>query len=107
MIYTSNPENIKTILATKFSDFGKGPVFRRNWEEFLGSSVFTTDGHEWHDHRQLIRPQFNRERVSDLRCFEQHTRVLADTLAHRGPIDLYMCFTRYHVQERRFEESPG
>lgn len=38
VIFTVDPENIKAILATQFSDYGKGEHFNREWYEFLGDS---------------------------------------------------------------------
>jgi hypothetical protein len=38
IIFTSDEENVKAILATQFQDYGKGPQFRKEWKEFLGLS---------------------------------------------------------------------
>ena len=38
IIFTSDEENVKAILATQFQDYGKGPQFRKDWKEFLGLS---------------------------------------------------------------------
>lgn len=84
VILTADPENIKAILTTQFESFGKGPNFHAEWEEFLGDSIFTTDGRQWHDSRQMIRPIFTRERVGDLDIIEQHVQRL---IAHFGPGD--------------------
>lgn len=54
------------------------------WKEFLGDSIFTTDGQQWHDSRMLIRPQFIRDRVSDLHCFESHIQTLFKAMANGG-----------------------
>lgn len=40
LIFTSDDENIKAILATQFQDYGKGPQFRKEWKEFLGLSMY-------------------------------------------------------------------
>ncbi|KAI6886006.1 hypothetical protein KC334_g15713, partial [Hortaea werneckii] len=58
IVFTADEENIKAILATQFQDYGKGPRFRQEWKDFLGLSIFTTDGELWHNSRQLLRPQF-------------------------------------------------
>ncbi|EFY86805.1 hypothetical protein J3458_017287 [Metarhizium acridum] len=95
VVFTIDPENIKAILATQFSDFGKGEPFRQEWGEFLGDSIFTTDGAMWHNSRQMLRPQFTRDRVSDLECFEAHMDTLFRAMANGGalqgedqPVDL-------------------
>lgn len=87
IVLTADPENIKAILATQFSDFGKGEPFHRDWMDFLGDSIFTTDGDMWHNSRQLIRPQFTRDRVSDLECFERHMETLFKAIDNGGPLD--------------------
>ena len=86
IVFTSDPENIKALLATQFSDFGKGEPFHREWEPFLGDSIFATDGHQWHTSRQMLRPQFTRDRVSDLECFESHMNTLFRAMANGGAL---------------------
>lgn len=81
VIMTADPENIKAILTTQFSDYGKGEQFHKEWDDFLGDSIFTTDGKTWSDARALIRPMFQRERVADLDLVEQHVQEL---FAHIG-----------------------
>ncbi|GAB7360939.1 hypothetical protein MBLNU230_g0923t1 [Neophaeotheca triangularis] len=99
VILTADEDNIKAILATQFADFGKGPQFRRDWKDFLGLSIFTTDGEIWHDSRMLLRPQFIKDRVSDLHTFEDHVAVLLPQLGgvHEGATvradDLFFRFT--------------
>ncbi|KAL7807645.1 cytochrome P450 [Trichoderma gracile] len=86
IVLTVDPDNVKAVLATQFHDFGKGAAFKREWSEFLGDSIFTTDGAQWHDSRQLLRPQFTRERLSDLHCFETHVQALFRAMANGGPL---------------------
>lgn len=47
--------------------------------------IFTTDGQQWHDSRMLLRPQFIKDRVSDLHIFEHHIQTLLPLL--RGSHD--------------------
>lgn len=86
-IFTSDPENIKAILATQFNDFGKGEIFHKEWTEFLGDSIFTTDGAMWHTSRQLLRPQFIKDRISDLDCFEEHLQTFFKAMANGGALN--------------------
>jgi len=86
IVFTAHPENIKAILATQFGDYGKGEPFHREWKPFLGDSIFTTDGDLWHGSRQLIRPQFIKDRVSDLHTFESHMKLLFRAIANGGPL---------------------
>lgn len=87
IVFTAEPENVKAILATQFSEFGKGEQFHNEWKDFLGDSIFTTDGDLWHGSRQLIRPQFSRDRVSDLECFESHIQTLFKVIANGGALN--------------------
>jgi cytochrome P450 len=84
MIITAEPENIKAILASQFTSYGKGEPFHREWKAFLGDSIFTTDLDQWHNSRQLLRPQFIKDRVSDLHVFEEHVQVLMDHMTKAG-----------------------
>jgi cytochrome P450 len=113
IILTSDSENIKAILATQFLDYGitlpyhtctelrltcsigKGEVFHDQWKPFLGDSIFTTDGKEWQSSRQLIRPQFIKDRVSDLHIFERHTQHMMSLIPRDGStIDIANLFFR-------------
>lgn len=95
-IFTADPENIKAILAAQFQDFGKGREFYETWKPFLGNSVFTTDGQQWHDSRQLIRPQFVKNRVTDLEIFEKHVGRLMDKMGGHGEeVDMAALFYRF------------
>lgn len=87
IVFTAHPENIKAILATQFGDYGKGEPFHREWKPFLGDSIFTTDGDLWHGSRQLIRPQFIKDRVSDLQTFETHMELLFKAIANGGALN--------------------
>ncbi|KAF9889903.1 hypothetical protein FE257_006775 [Aspergillus nanangensis] len=75
-VFTADPDNIKAVLATQFDDFGKGDDFHATWRRFLGDSIFTTDGRQWAASRQLIRPMFVKDRVSDLQVMERHVQRL-------------------------------
>lgn len=83
-VLTRDPEHIKTILTSKFTDFGKGEVFHQVWSPFLGDSIFTTDGKQWQDSRGLIRPSFIKEKVSDLLIFEKWTKTMISLMPKSG-----------------------
>ncbi|KAF3766296.1 cytochrome P450 [Cryphonectria parasitica EP155] len=83
-IITQEPEHIKTILTSKFADFGKGRRFHETWSPFLGDSIFTTDGRLWQDSRGLIRPMFIKEKVSDLLIFEKWTQAMMSKMPASG-----------------------
>jgi len=97
IVQTADPENIKAILATQFHDFGKGDKFNEDFHDFLGDSIFTTDGQRWQESRQLIRPQFIKDRVSDLQTFESHAQILVPLLCPKSghTVDAASLFFRY------------
>lgn len=83
-IMTKEPEHVKTILTSKFMDFGKGKQFHDTWRPFLGDSIFTTDGQLWSDSRRLIRPMFIKERVRDIEIIERWTQTLLSKIPTSG-----------------------
>ncbi|ORY79526.1 cytochrome P450 [Protomyces lactucae-debilis] len=76
LFITSEPENIKALLATQFNDFGKGPFFQKQWQQFLGAGIFNADGESWSHSRALLRPQFLKERIADLDNFEDKLQIM-------------------------------
>jgi cytochrome P450 len=95
-VFTIDPENVKALLAAQFSDYGKSEIFHADWKDFLGDSIFTTDGELWHSSRQLIRPQFIKDRVSDLAIFERHVQILIGLIPKDGQeVDISDLFFRY------------
>lgn len=79
--FTVEPENLKTVLATKFEDYGLG----ERWSQFrplLGDGIFTLDGKGWSHSRAMLRPQFTREQVSRVAMLEDHTQKLIASLRH-------------------------
>lgn len=103
VIMTSDPENIKALLTGQFADYGKGETFHRDWKEFLGDSIFATDGELWSRSRHLLRPMFVRERIVDTEIFEKHVQKLIPLLSGGGDssptgqnvVDIGPLFFRY------------
>jgi hypothetical protein len=98
IVFTADPENMKAILATQFKQYGKGQEFENNWNDFLGHGIFAVDGELWQNARQLIRPQFIKDRISDLEIFEEHVQILIKKLEKEPEVDskcLPSCFPRY------------
>ena len=63
--------------------------------EFLGDSIFTTDGKKWNDSRSLLRPQFIKTRVSDLEVFDEHvTKLIGLVGGHGEEVDISGLFYR-------------
>ena len=84
MVFTADPKNIKAVLATQFGDYGKGEPFHEDWKDFLGDGIFTTDGQQWSESRNLLRPLFVQTRVRDFEIFERHTEKLIGMVGGRG-----------------------
>jgi len=59
------------------------------------AGIFATDGPLWHDSRQLIRPQFVKDRLSDLDIFEEHLQALTSVIPDGQEIDALDVFMRY------------
>jgi cytochrome P450 len=58
--------------------------------------ISTTDGAQWHDSRQLIRPQFIKDRLTDIKIFEKHVHKLIPMLGGQGQtVDACDLFFRY------------
>ncbi|KAK2005873.1 cytochrome P450 52A2 [Colletotrichum eremochloae] len=75
-LWTSDPDNIKAMLASQFEDYGRGAPFRHRWRHVLGTSIFNVDGKAWHDSRHRLRPLFSRQRISELGAIEKHIQRL-------------------------------
>ncbi|KAH8590372.1 cytochrome P450 [Bisporella sp. PMI_857] len=92
---TIDPENIETMLSTKFNDYGFGP--RRNaFFTLLGEGIFNQDGPPWKHSRALLRRQFIRMQYQDLTAFQEHADNLVNTLkAFSGTVDMQPLFFRY------------
>ncbi|KAF2174286.1 hypothetical protein M409DRAFT_62362 [Zasmidium cellare ATCC 36951] len=71
-ILTIDPENIKAVLSTQFSDFALGNERAEHFEPFIGHGIFTADGEAWQRSRQLVRPCFRTDDLSGLARFEEH-----------------------------------
>ncbi|KAK2829838.1 hypothetical protein FQN49_007209 [Arthroderma sp. PD_2] len=96
VISTAEPENIKTVLAINFKDYG---IFHRLelFEPLLGRGIFDTDGDHWARSRALIRPNFARDQVADLTMFEDLIPDLFALIPRDGKttVDLQTLFFRY------------
>lgn len=83
VIYTIEPENVKTIFATNFKYFGI-PRTRKDAFAIFGAGIFSSDGHDWKDSRALLRPNFVRHQVGDMKGLEKHVAALIDKIPRDG-----------------------
>lgn len=92
LLTTIEPENIKTILATKFQDFCLG-TRHEQFYPLLGDGIFTLDGGGWSHARGLLRPQFTRDQVADLALLNDHISHLIDLIPKdRSSFDIQRLF---------------
>lgn len=96
-INTTDPENIKTVLALRFKDYGLG-LRKGSMHHLLGDGIFCSDGDRWHASRNLIRPNFVREQVADIDAFERHFQILLSLIPRHGDtVDLQDLFFRLTI----------
>ncbi|KAI1081511.1 cytochrome P450 [Whalleya microplaca] len=84
-IDTVDPENIEAILSTNFSDYDLG-LRPKTFHALLGNGIFTQDGAEWKDSRQLLRPQ----------------STLVDSIPEDGIVDLQPLFFKLTFETTMF-----
>ena len=96
---TNDPKNIQALLATQFKDFGLGSRRQGMLAPLLGIGIFTADGRIWEHSRAMMRPQFNRDQVSDLEHQENHVQnlmraLVSDNSRWTSQVDLSTLFFR-------------
>ncbi|KAI0775623.1 cytochrome P450 [Trametes elegans] len=90
-ILTSEPEYIKTMLATDFNHYEKGkhlgqptgPLLYEQLNTLLGLGVFNSDGEMWRFHRTMTRPFFSRDRITHFDIFDRHAEHALNKAAAR------------------------
>lgn len=98
MVMTIEPENLKTVLATKFKDWNLPDVRKSAFVPLLGHGIFTTDGAAWQHSRDLLRPNFIRSQVGDLNMFESHVEHLIQAIPRdHSTVDLQELFFRLTI----------
>ncbi|KAF7305559.1 Cytochrome P450 [Mycena chlorophos] len=79
-IFTVSPDHLKTVLATNFDTFQKGPYLQGIMRSVLGNGIFNSDGEQWKYHRNMSRPFFARDRVRDFDTLDAHAAVVLSIL---------------------------
>lgn len=67
---TMSMENIQTMAATKFGDYGVEPSRKLKTPNFTGDGILSTDGAAWKRSRELIMPTFAKREIADLGSLE-------------------------------------
>jgi hypothetical protein len=93
ILNTAEPENIKAILATQFKDFSLPQRRKESFQPVFGHGIFTSDGADWEASRALLRPNFIRNQIADLRTFEDHISKMISKIPRDGStVDLQTLF---------------
>ncbi|MCJ1481792.1 hypothetical protein MMC06_001951 [Schaereria dolodes] len=79
-IWTCDPNNTKTLLSTKFKDYGNGPDRLNAFGPLMGYGILTTDGAVWEHFRGMLRPFFTKNKVGDLQRSEKHIQAFLRAL---------------------------
>ncbi|KKY31212.1 putative cytochrome p450 52a12 [Diaporthe ampelina] len=100
-VITMDPRNVQAVLATNFGTFDLGPQRAGMFWPMLGNGIFTQSAKYWKHSRELMRPQFTRDQVSDLELEEQHLQNMMSALHDRiqpdgwtNLVDLQVLFFR-------------
>jgi cytochrome P450 len=110
VVSTAEPENIKTMLALKFTDYTAARQ-RKVLLPILGLGIFTADGAAWEHSRAMLRPNFVTSQLRDLNMFEVHVAELIRAIPADGSTldlqDLFFDLTLDSATEFLFGESAG
>lgn len=76
IFFTCNIDNIKAIVHHQFNDFNIG--YRHEaFKPLLGDGIFATEGNIWRHSKEMLRPQFTRDNISNLHHLENHVQNFA------------------------------
>lgn len=104
IINTIDPENLRSIYAVDFENYGAEPVRLGAAHPALGRNVFTADGPFWKHSRAHVTPIFTRAHVSDLSAFQEHVDPFIASIPRDGsPFDIMplienlVCLSDYSI----------
>ncbi|KAI3956914.1 hypothetical protein MKX01_000948 [Papaver californicum] len=102
MVFTANPENVKHILKSHFSNYPKGRVLNDILSDFFGNGIINADGDSWKFQRQLLSHEFNPtslrkfvEQVVKMEIFHRLIPILSMTAEKNSEIDLQDILLRF------------
>jgi cytochrome P450 len=81
---TEDPDNIKAVLATNFSEWSLGQERIKEMSSYLGGGIFVNEGAAWKHSRDMLRPCFERSHIADVDMLERHTKKLFDMVPKDG-----------------------
>ncbi|KAL8961870.1 MAG: hypothetical protein Q9193_001640 [Seirophora villosa] len=98
MYYTAEPDNVKAMLSTSFKDWNQPDRRKATFQPLFGEGIFTTDGAAWQHSRDMLRPNFARNQISDLEALETHVTHLISAIPRDGStVDLQELFFRLAI----------
>lgn len=107
--YTVEPDNVKAMLTTNFKDWHLPDRRKATFAPLFGHGIFTTDGPAWQHSRDLLRPSFARNQISDLNALETHVGHLVKAIPRDGStvelLELFFRLTIDTATEFLFGES--
>ncbi|KAI9001370.1 cytochrome P450 monooxygenase pc-3 [Trametes punicea] len=89
---TTDPNVVKTVLATDFQNYEKGEMFHAYTDSLFGTGVFNADGDLWKFHRSMSRPFFSKERISHFELFDRHAEIALNKMKERVRSDVAFDF---------------
>ncbi|XP_076943992.1 alkane hydroxylase MAH1-like [Bidens hawaiensis] len=98
MLFTSDPSNIHHILSKNFSNYPKGPEFRKIFD-ILGDGIFNSDHELWEIHRKTTNvsvfkhPNFHM--LLETTIMNKIEKGLIPVIEHYGEMDLQDIFQRF------------
>lgn len=84
---TIEPRNLEAVLSTNFQDWSMGPRHKVMFP-FFGDGIFTQEGADWKQSREILRPQFAHRQYEDLAVFRGPLEELLESLPSTGTVDL-------------------
>ncbi|KAK2048119.1 cytochrome P450 [Colletotrichum somersetense] len=97
LIFTDEPANIKAIMSTEWSSFGRGEVTKRIWGNMLGETqIFVVNGEDWHNSKERMKGHVMNMRSTDLEITERHAQRLFQRFNVGKPVEVYELATGHH-----------
>lgn len=78
--FTTDHDNIKTILDTNFEHWGLGADRNVGMRPLIGEGIFLQDGEPWKHSRRIVHKQFSRVQRQDIEALGPNTQILLDTI---------------------------
>ncbi|KAI0271299.1 cytochrome P450 [Gloeopeniophorella convolvens] len=98
-IISMDGQVFRFVALTGFPHFEKGILWHERIDKLLGTGLFNAEGNRWRIGRQIARPFFTKERISDFHIFERVSVKTLDLISGRAaryaPIDIQDLLSRF------------